>query len=114
MLLVGVAAGCVAILVAAPLGGASNGPKLRLIGHQPLVVKGEFFHPGERIVVTALTLTGARQVVVRATPKGRFGATFTDGRHPCGKAHDVRAVGRHGSHAILTVPGSACVPPPID
>ena len=113
MLIAGVAAGCVAILVAAPLGGASNGPKLRLIGHQPLVVKGEFFHPGERIVVTALTLTGPRKLVVRATTKGRFGATFALVRQPCGKAFAVRAVGGLGSRAIVTVPGSACVPPPI-
>jgi hypothetical protein len=107
-------AGCVVILVAVPAMGAAHGPTLRLIGHQPLVVKGESFHPGERIVVTALTLTGPRKVVVRATAKGRFGATFTVARQPCGKAFAVRAVGGLGSRAVLAVPGTACVPPPID
>jgi hypothetical protein len=113
-LLVAAVVGCAVVLVAVPVVGASNGPTLRLIGSQPLVVKGESFHPGERVVVTALTLTGPRQVVVRATPKGRFGATFTVARQPCGKAFAIRAVGRLGSHAVLTIPGTACVPPPID
>lgn len=113
-MLVTAVVGCIAILVAVPVVGAANGPKLRLIGHQPLVVKGESFHPGERIVVTALTLTGPRKLVVRATTTGRFGATFALVRQPCGKAFAVRAVGGLGSRAIVTVPGSACVPPPID
>jgi hypothetical protein len=112
--LVAAVAGCLVILAAVPVAGAANGPKLRLIGSQPVVVKGESFHPGERVVVTALTLTGPRRVVVRATPAGRFGATIRVLRQPCGKPFAVRAVGGLGSRAVLSVPGTACVPPPID
>lgn len=113
-MLLAVVAALATVLTAASVGVAANGPTLRLIGHQPLVVKGDAFHPGERIVLTALTPTGSRRLVVRATSTGRFGATFRLASQPCGRAFAVRAVGRLGSHAILTIPGRACVPPPID
>lgn len=110
-----------AILVAATVGIAApaatqavTAPKLRLVGLQPLAVRGESFRPGERIVVTALTLSGAKRVVVRSTSRGRFGTTFHLPSQPCGKAFAVRAVGALGSRATLRVTASPCVPPPID
>ena len=93
---------------------AAAPPALRLVGQQPLVVRGERFEPGERVVVTALTLVGPRRSVVRASPVGRFGVTFRLANQPCGKAFAVRAVGGLGSRATLSVPTRACVPPPID
>lgn len=89
-------------------------PVLRLAGQQPLVVRGERFAPGERVVVTALTLIGPKRNVVRASPVGRFGVTFRLPAQPCGKAFAVRAVGGLGNRAIVWVPSRACVPPPID
>ena len=103
-----------ALVAAAPAAGAGTVPRLRLVTPQPLVVRGEQFHPGERVVVTALTLTGPKRVVVRATMRGRFGATFRLPGQPCGKAFAVRAVGALGSRATLHVPAPPCVPPPID
>ena len=100
--------------VVAPATHASTTPKLRLVSRQPLVVRGEDFRPAERVVVTALTPIGPKRVIVRATAKGRFGATFSLPNQPCGKAFAVRAVGGQGSRATLGVPGPPCVPPPID
>ena len=65
-------------------------------------------------MVTAMTPIGLRRVIVRATARGRFGATFRLPNQPCGKAFAVRAVGGSASRATLAVPGPPCVPPPID
>jgi hypothetical protein len=111
---ISVAAAIVAIGVAAPAAPAASKAKLRLVTEQPLVVRGIEFRPAERVVVTALTLTGPKRVVVLATATGRFGATFRLASQPCGRAFAVRAVGARGSRATLRVPGTACVPPPID
>ena len=102
------------LVVAAPAAGAGTVPRLRLVAPQPLVVRGEQFRSGERVIVTALTLTGPKRIVVRATTRGRFGATFRLPNQPCGKAFAVRAVGSLGSRAMLRVPPPPCVPPPID
>jgi len=64
-------------------------------------------------VVTALTPIGAKRVVVRATMRGRLGATFRLPSQPCGKAFAIRATGVLGSRAVVAVPSSPCVPPPI-
>jgi hypothetical protein len=109
-----VSVACAALAAGSSSASATTAPRLRLLGAQPLVVRGESFQSGERVVVTALTLTGPRRLVVRATTRGRFGATFRLPNQPCRKAFAVRAVGRLGSRATLTVPGEACVPPPID
>ena len=85
------AIGAAALLV--PAVQAGTAPKLRVVGMQPLVVRGESFRPHERVVVTAMTPSGAKRVVVRATSRGRFGATFLLPNQPCGKAFAVRAVG---------------------
>lgn len=91
-----------------------NAPKLRIVSQQPLTVRGEMFRPRERIVVTALTLTGPKRVLVQSTSSGRFRATFRRANQPCGKPFAIRAFGALGSYATVTVPSRACVPPPID
>jgi hypothetical protein len=102
------------VAVAAPPARSATTPKLRLVSPQPLVVRGEGFRPAERVVVTALTLSGPKRVVVLATATGRFGATFRLASQPCGRAFAVRAVGTRGSRAILNFHSSPCVPPPRD
>jgi hypothetical protein len=103
-----------AAALAVPAAQSATAPKLRLVTVQPLVVRGESFRPRERVVVTAMTPTGAKRVVVRATPRGRFGATFRLPNQPCGKAFAVRAVGGRSRPTTLAVSGPPCVPPPID
>ena len=103
-----------ATALAVPAAQAGTVPKLRLVTVQPLVVRGESFRPNERVVVTALTAIGPKRLVVRATARGRFGATFRLPTQPCGKAFAVRAVGGQSRPATLAVPGPPCVPPPID
>ena len=112
--LAAVTAVCATALVGVvPAGTAASAPKLRLVWTQPLVVRGEAFKPGERVVVTALTPVGPKRVVVRATSRGRLGATFRLPSQPCGKAFAIRATGALGSRAVLAVPSAPCVPPPI-
>jgi hypothetical protein len=110
---ISVVAAIIAIAVA-PATQAASTAKLRLVSKQPLVVRGEAFRPGERVVVTAVTLTGPKRVVVRATAGGRLAATFRLANQPCGDAVAVRAVGGRGSRAMVEVPARPCVPPPID
>ena len=92
---------------------AATGPALRVDGTQPLVVRGVAFRAGERVSLTAMTLLGAKQVVLRATRTGRFAATFRLPTQSCGSAFALRAVGSLGSRATLHLPSRACVPPPI-
>jgi len=103
-----------ATALAVPAAQSGTVPRLRLVTVQPLVVRGESFRSGERVVVTAMTPSGAKRVVVRATSRGRFGATFRLPNQPCGKAFAVRAVGARSRPATLSVPAPPCVPPPID
>ena len=101
--------------LAVPAAQAGTAPTLRLVTVQPLVVRGDAFRPGERVVVTAMTPVGPKRVVVHATARGRFGAMFRLPNQPCGKAFAVRALGgRSNRPATLAVPGPPCVPPPID
>jgi hypothetical protein len=108
------AAAVAATAVAAPPTQAGTTAKLRLVSERPLVVRGSGFRPAERVVVTALTATEPKRVVVRASGTGRFGATFRLPNQPCGKAFAVRAVGGTGRIATVAVPSPPCVPPPID
>lgn len=88
--------------------------KLTLASRTPLTVRGTGFKPSERVVVTAMTLSGARRVAVVASPLGRFSATIRTANQPCGRPFAVRAVGGKGSFAIMRLNGAACVPPPIN
>jgi hypothetical protein len=109
-----VSALCATALVGvAPTATAATTPKLRLVWTQPLVVRGESFKPRERVVLTALTPSGSKRVVVRASARGRLGATFRLPSQPCGRAFAIRAIGGSGSRAVLAVPSTPCVPPPI-
>ena len=112
--LAAVTAVCAAALVGVvPTATAAMAPKLRLVGTQPLVVRGELFKPRERVVLTALTPIGPKRVVVRASVRGRLGATFQLPSQPCGKAFAIRATGGLGSRAVVAVQSAPCVPPPI-
>ena len=102
-----------ALVTALPTATAATTAKLRLVWTQPLVVRGESFKPRERVVVTALTPIGPKRIVVRATVRGRLGATFRLPNQPCGKAFLVRATGSLGSRAAVAVPSAPCIPPPI-
>jgi hypothetical protein len=108
-----VVASLVLVTAVASASGTTR-PTLRVAGTEPLVVRGESFRPHERIVVTALTATGPKRLVLRASAGGRFGATFRLPNQPCAKAFAVRAVGAVSRPAALRVPGPPCVPPPID
>lgn len=109
-----VLAATLAAAVAVPVAEAIITPSLKVVTRTPLVVRGSGFHASERVVVTAMTLTGPRQVNVRATVAGRFVATLRIPSQPCARAFAVRAVGARGSSATVRVPASACIPPPID
>ena len=112
--LAAVTAVCATALVGVvPTATAAMAPKLRLVGTQPLVVRGELFKPRERVVLTALTPIGPKRVVVRASVRGRLGATFQLPSQPCGKAFAIRATGGLGSRAVVAVQSAPCVPPPI-
>jgi hypothetical protein len=112
--MLGLALVCATACGGAPATDAAVGARLRLVTVRPLVVRGESFRASERVVVTALTPIGPRRVVVRATPSGRFGATFRLPSQPCGAAFAVRAIGALGSRAVVKVPAPPCIPPPRD
>lgn len=58
------------VAVAVPTSHAASTPRLRLVSQEPLVVRGEWFHPTERVLVTALTMIGPNETVVEG-PAGR-------------------------------------------
>ena len=103
-----------ASIVAIPTAAAVSVPKLTLVTRTPLVVRGTGFKPSERVTVTAMTLSGPRRVVVRATLAGRLSATIRVVNQPCGRAFAVRAAGGTGSIATLRIAGAPCTPPPVD
>jgi hypothetical protein len=106
------AIGAAALVV--PAVQAGTVPKLRVVGVQPLVVRGESFRPGERVTITALTASGFSRALTRASSAGRFKATVRSVARPCGTSLGVRALGNLGSRATLRLPGVPCVPPPVD
>lgn len=108
------AAAAVAIATASGAFAAGRAPALRVLDRDPLVVRGESFRPGERVVVTAFTGLGPRSV--RTTARGGvFRVAFRLPDQPCAGARAVRARGSLGSTATLRLaPAGACVPPPRD
>jgi hypothetical protein len=113
--LAAVTAICATALVGVvPTGTAATAPRLRLVGTQPLVVRGESFEPRERVTVTALTPSRSPRVLIRASSSGRFKASFRSVVRPCGSSVAVRALGSLGSRATLRLPGVPCIPPPIE
>jgi len=107
---------CTAAVLAASAtaAAAASGPTLELVRQGPLVVRGTSFVPGERVVVTALTPTGPRRTVAKATRSGGFRATLRLPAQACGRAFMVVARGGTGTRALLRLAGRPCVPPPID
>ena len=108
------AAVMLASIVAIPTAAAVSVPNLTLVTRTPLVVRGTGFKPSERVTVTAMTLSGPRRVVVRATLAGRLSATIRVVNQPCGRAFAVHAAGGTGSTATLRIAGAPCTPPPVD
>jgi hypothetical protein len=100
-------------LVATPAAAAASKPALRMLDRQPLVVRGEGFHAGERVRVTALTGIGPRFATVTAVG-GRFRVTFRLPTTGCSAARGVIARGSDGSVATMALGGGVCVPPPRD
>jgi hypothetical protein len=112
-----VVVGLTALLAALSLtasASAGTPARLRVAGTQPLVVLGSSFDPGERVTLTAMTFTGPKRVLAKATRKGAFRASFRLREQPCGRAFMVVARGAAGSHALLRLAGAPCVPPPVD
>jgi len=109
----GIAVAALALAAAVPSTPAATGPALRVEGTHPYVVRGVAFRPGERVALTATTLLGPRQLVLRATRAGRFAVTFRLPTQSCGSPLGLRAVGALGSRVTLRLPSRPCVPPPI-
>ncbi len=111
--IVSLTAAVAALCVTAPSSAASP-PRLRVAGTQPLVVLGSAFDPGEHVTLTALTLTGPKKILAKATRSGGFRATFRLSTQPCGRAFTIVARGAAGNRATLRLVGAPCIPPPID
>jgi hypothetical protein len=88
-------------LSAVSAGAAACPPTLRLVGTQPLLLRGSGFHPRERVRVTA-PARSAR--VVRTTRRGTFRVELekTTPTDRC-SAFAVVARGAHGETVILKV-----------
>ena len=108
-----VAASLLALIFVGCASAAVSKPSLRVVSRVPLTVEGERFHPGERVVVTALTGYGPKRQTVVAT-HGSFRVPVGSAKG-CGATYAVKVVGSDGSRASLVL-GEApvCVPPPRD
>ncbi len=97
------------------VGGAANGaerPILTLVATAPLTVSGRGFGAGEvvRLVVATAGARGGRTAI--ASAKGVLRMRFDLGVPRCAEL-TVRAIGSHGSRAVLHR-GAACKPPKPD
>lgn len=109
----GVLVATLVLALVASVSATASSSRLALETRTPLVVRGLGFEPGERVIVTALTLAGPRRVVVRASAAGRFRARLAVGL-ACEQALAVRARGDRASVATLRLAARPCIPPPID
>jgi hypothetical protein len=99
----------VAALAAGGGATAATHATLSLVDRQPVVLKGRYFHPLERVRVT-LQMRVTSTKIVRAGSKGSFTVTFTGTAVPrCGGLF-ARARGSQGSLATLKIPLPACQP----
>ena len=98
------AAAAVLVLVLALPAGAAQPRRatLKLVGLQPLVVKGMSFGKRERVGLTASAPGAQRILGVAADRSGAFTARFNLRLGRCDSV-TVRAVGTRGSRAILQV-----------
>ena len=98
--------------VALATGGAAtaaNHASLSLADRQPIVLKGQGFHPLEPIRVTLETRV-TRIRYVRAGRSGSFAVTFPGTNVPHCGGMLARARGAAGSLATLKIPLPACQP----
>ena len=99
----------VAALGAGVEAAATTHATLQLLDRQPIVLKGRYFHPQERVRVTVETIV-TRVKYARAGSRGSFAITFTGLNMPhCGGLF-ARARGAQGSVATLKIPLPACQP----
>jgi uncharacterized membrane protein YedE/YeeE len=104
-------AAVVAVTAAVAHAASSARPALRLVSVSPFTVRGQHFHPHERVIVT-LTTKGRWVRRVRASATGAFVVGF--GRVPIKRCVSwaVVAIGLRGSRATLRSPPVLCPPPP--
>jgi hypothetical protein len=86
-------------LAASAVGGAA----LRIVDRSPLVVQGSGFKRLEPLTVTAIRRQGPLVRRLVATRAGSFSVRFATTVEWCGGAREIRAVGRKGSTAVLTL-----------
>jgi hypothetical protein len=104
------AAALVAGLPGSGYGRTTAAPALKLVKRSPLQVQGSRFQSGERVRVTATSVTTSKvtKQVVRSTARGTFTAKL--GTWNVCAAVIVRAVGARGDRAKLLVRP----PPPVE
>jgi hypothetical protein len=93
----------VAVAVASAEGGSAAAPRLQLVKRSPLQVRGVRFAAGERVRVTAksITTTRSKARVVQTTSRGSFSAQL--GRWGRCATILVTAVGARGDRARMMV-----------
>ena len=104
--LVALLAGCGQTASPKPAGETSRSrPQLVPVQHQPLVVKGTGFQPGEKVTLSAKGLRSSRATAT-ADDAGEFEATL-HGLKSCDSVN-VFAVGSSGSRAQFNLSSIAC------
>lgn len=106
---------CLALLLAALVvvatAAATAPPSLRLVGMQPVTLKGRGFQALERVRVTTVVDELRRVRVVRSTPSGAFVVTFASMPFdPCTSSLKAFARGAGGDKASMTVGQRECPP----
>jgi hypothetical protein len=91
---------------------AARKPTLRLVGYEPLIVRGDAFRPGERVRLFALGSLKHLNRTTTASASGAFKASFKLGSDRCSPLV-VAAVGSLGSRASARVQHRPCKPPRV-
>ncbi len=104
-----VVVGLLAAVVIAPSVDAATGPRLRIVGRSPLVLRGVGFGGGERVKVSATLGTNVAQKSMRADRTGRFVARFPGLVYDrCHGALKVTAYGARGHRAGFAIEPLPC------
>ncbi len=99
----------VSVLAAGGGAAASTHASLSLASRQPLILRGQGFHPLERVRVTLVTRV-TRIRIIRARSTGKFSLDYPGVNVPrCGGLF-AHAHGASGSDATLKIPLPACQP----
>ena len=114
MRIAALAAALVVLVVGTAAGARSNGKaSLRIVSSAPVTVAGVRFKPLERVRLR-VAVSGTRLVRrARASRRGRFVVAVPYSLDRCSEGLVVRAVGAHGSRALLKLPPMLC-PPRLD